>query len=171
MSLLFFVGLSIVACDKTDEIPGAPMVIEGTFPGVDERLWPYFIRFEAQAESRGISIDLVAEGITGVIEPIDEENVAGVCNFNGRNPNHVMVDADFWLRAPDIFKEFIVFHELGHCSLLRDHREGADEDGRCISIMRSGLESCRDNYSVLTRTSYLDELYDPQFAEDIFTNR
>jgi len=168
--LLVFGLMSVLAC-QTDDEPEMAMVLEVGFPGVDERLWPYFERFEEQGATRGISIDLVTEGITGVIEIIEEENIAGVCNFNSRNANHVMIDAEFWERASDLFREFIVFHELGHCSLLRDHREGTDEAGRCISMMRSGLEGCRDNYNVITRTGYLDELFDPAFTEDIFSNR
>ncbi|OEK04671.1 hypothetical protein [Roseivirga misakiensis] len=170
IALIFMGLLSLSACSTDDEAEPI-MVAEGTFPGVDERLWPYFIRFQEQGASRGLTIDLVAEGITGVIEVIDEENIAGTCNFNSRTSNHVMIDAEFWQLAPDLFKEFIVFHELGHCSLFRDHREGADQNGRCISIMRSGLEECRDNYNIVTRTDYLDELYDTQFARDIFSNR
>lgn len=165
--LLLLVSSMLLSCDTDDGTDVLPVVIEGTFPGVDERLWPYFTRFQQEASERDIIVDLVALGITGVIEVIEEDNVAGVCNFNSRSSNHVMIDQEFWESAPDLFKEFIVFHELGHCSLLRDHREGADLAGRCISIMRSGLEECRDNYSFVTRLGYLDELYDPTFANEI----
>lgn len=165
---LLVVLISVSACKSGDEGPEEPEVRE--FPGVDERLWPFFIRFEEQAAQRGVNIDLVQEGITGVIQPIDEENVAGTCNFNRRVPNHVMIDEDFFNRVSDLFREFIIFHELGHCSLFRDHLETEDQFGRCTSIMRSGVESCRDNYGFNTRTTYLDELYDPQFRNDIFNN-
>lgn len=159
---------TVSACKSGDEAPEVPVARE--FPGVDERLWPFFIRFEDEAADRGITIDLVREGITGIIQPIDEENVAGTCNFNRQVPNHVMVDEDFFNRVNDLFREFIIFHELGHCTLFRDHLETEDQFGRCTSIMRSGVEDCRDNYSVSTRITYLDELYDEQFRNDIFRN-
>lgn len=169
----FLIVLSIVAvcasCDS-DDAPEEEVVVERTFPGVDKRLWPFFIRFEDQASSRGVSVSLAEQGITGVIEEIEEENVAGTCNFNSRRSNHVMIDATFWNAASDLFREFIVFHELGHCALFRDHREDTDEFGRCLSIMRSGVEDCRDNYRTTTRTVYLDELYNTSFANDIFEN-
>ncbi len=158
--------VSLTACDK-DEEADVVFMEERVFSGVDERLWPFFIRFEERAAERGIDIDLISEGITGVIEEIDSENVAGSCNFNRRNPNHVMIDAEFWERANILNKEFVVFHELGHCSLFRDHREDEDGNGICLSMMRSGLEGCRDNYSVLTKSAYWDELFDPAFANDI----
>lgn len=169
LALCFLVLLvTVSACKSGDEAPEVLEIRE--FPGVDERLWPFFIRFEEQAEARGITIDLVQEGITGVIQPIEEENVAGTCNFNGRVPNHVMIDEAFYNAVGDLFREFIIFHELGHCSLFRDHLETEDQFGRCTSIMRSGVEDCRDNYGTTTRIGYLDELYDLQFRGDIFTN-
>ena len=161
----------VSACKSDDEetLPDEPLARE--FPGVDERLWPFFIRFEDEAAERGVIIDLAEEGITGVIVPIDEDNVAGTCNFNRNVPNHVMVDEDFFNRANVVFREFVVFHELGHCTLFRDHLETEDANGICTSIMRSGVEGCRDNYSFITRDSYLDELYDDQFRGDIFRNQ
>ena len=171
MSMMMLLVL-ISACKSDDSapeiVPQEPEVRE--FPGVDERLWTYFERFELQAAARGVSVDLVAAGITGVIVPIDEENVAGTCNFNARIPNHVMIDEDFFNRVGDTFREFIIFHELGHCFLFRDHLEEEDQLGRCVSIMRSGTGECRDNYRTSTRTLYIDELFDPARRNDIFGN-
>lgn len=164
--ILLLGTMVFTACDRDEDL-NVVLDDERTFSGVDERLWPFFIRFEERAAERGVSIDLVREGITGVIEEIDTDNVAGSCNFNRRAANHVMIDADFWERASILNKEFVVFHELGHCSLLRDHREAEDANGICLSMMRSGLDGCRDNYSALTRSVYWDELFDPAFANDI----
>ncbi len=171
MSMMMILVL-ISACksgdDATEIVPQQPEVRE--FPGVDERLWSYFERFEEQAAERGVAVDLVAAGITGIIVPIDQENVAGTCNFNARLPNHVMVDEEFFNRVSDTFKEFIIFHELGHCFLFRDHLEDEDNFGLCVSIMRSGTGDCRDNYRGTTRTGYLDELFDPERRNDLFGN-
>lgn len=136
------------------------------FPEVDPELWPYFERFEEEGAERGIEIDLVVAGISGIIESIDEEHVAGICSFiPGRTEfNEITVDQELWDQGSDLFKEFIIFHELGHCFLEREHRETADEQGRCISIMRSGNGTCRDNYSNFTRAEFINELF---FPEDI----
>ncbi|MEM1322163.1 MAG: hypothetical protein AAGG75_18020 [Bacteroidota bacterium] len=164
--LLASLTLLLTACQKDEEnitINDQPTIstLEGEYPGVVNELWPYFQRFEEAAAARGISISLAAAGITGVIEEIDEENVAGTCRFNSHMPNHVTIDKSFWDIASDRFREFIIFHELGHCSLLRDHREDAYSSGACISIMRSGLGDCRDNYTPRNRAIYLDELFFP----------
>lgn len=137
------------------------------FPGVNEALWPYFIKFEDEARSRGIDVDLKAAGIKGEIEHITEEGIAGTCHFNFREPNNLTIDEEFWNFADDLFREFIIFHELGHCFLFRDHREDEFTNRTCMSIMRSGGGGCRDNYTLSTRMSYLDELFDNEFRNDI----
>jgi hypothetical protein len=163
---LLVVLFSVTACGTADDGPELPE--EGQFPGVDERLWPYFVRFEEQAKERGFDINLREEGITGTIESVDEENVLGVCHFNGEEPNHVVIDEEFFNAVGDMLREYVIFHELGHCSLFRNHLETADEHGYCISIMSSGLGDCRDNYITTTRSTYLDELFDPERSGDIF---
>lgn len=156
--------LLLSSCQKdndqlTNLEPAEPQ--QKSYANVDARLWEYFERFEEEAAAVGLQVDLAARGITGVIEEIDEEHVAGQCNYNFRSPNHVIVDLGFWNRASDRFKEFIIFHELGHCYLLRGHREDAFTNGVCVSLMRSGTQDCVDNYNSQTRESYVTELFFP----------
>ena len=163
--ILFSFLFVFSACQKdaVADLAETPIIPEErTFPGVDERLWPYFQRFEEAGIERGFDVDLVASRITGVIEDLDGEHVAGQCTtFGNFRPGRITLDAEFWNRSSDLFKEFIIFHELGHCYLDRDHREDAFSNGRCVSIMRSGTLDCRDNYNVATRESYINELFEP----------
>lgn len=138
------------------------------YVGVDEALWVYFDRFEKEGLLRGLDIDLRQAEVTGIIEALDEDGVVGQCTYGSHRSNHVQVDQDFWNQASDLLREFVVFHELGHCELARDHREAAHSDGTCQSIMASGTGDCRDNYRSFTRASYLDELFDPAFIGDLF---
>ena len=131
------------------------------YPNVDVRLWPYFAAFEEAAAMRGWEVDLSSSNITGEIVEIDEEHVAGQCSYHSQGAKDVTIDLEFWNRSSNLFKEFIIFHELGHCYLGRGHREDAFGNGTCKSIMRSGLEDCRDNYRTNTRNLYLDELFNP----------
>ena len=111
-------------------------------------------------------IDSVGKDLSiPVIEEIDEQHVAGQCSYGRfRNPRLVTIDASFWRRSSDRFKEFIVFHELGHCYLNRGHLESAFSNGVCVSIMRSGVGDCFDNYHVNTREYYINELFEQEFA-------
>lgn len=152
--------LTVFSC-QTDQplIPESIVEENSPYPGVDEALWSYFSAFEAEAKERGKSIDLAAEGITAVLDGIDEEHVAGVCQYNFRSENHIIIDSEFWENASTLFREMIIFHELGHCSLGQDHREDVVQGNLCASIMRSGSEGCRDAYNSQNRDYYLDELF------------
>ena len=143
-----------------------PVTIVG-YDGVDEALWPYFADFEKEAELRGINVNLRRERISGEIARLHDDGVAGECSYSSFFPNEVTIDTEFWNNASDRAREFVVFHELGHCSLGREHREAAFSNGICRSIMRSGLGDCFDNYRTSTRTTYLNELFDESFFNEI----
>jgi len=170
---LIFMMPVFVSCSKDleeftvpaeQEIPAEP----AGYDNVDEVLWDYFDRFESEASARGITIDIRSENITGNISEISSEHVAGTCNYSYRNPNKITIDLEFWSRSGDRYKEFVVFHELGHCVLYREHKEDATSSNICESIMRSGTGNCIDNYTRNTRSTYLDELFDPSYKGDIF---
>lgn len=169
--LSFFLILFLsTACSKEEifnEMQEESVFVR-TFPSADEALWPYFRRFEEEASKRGLNIDLLSADIEGRIEDIHSDNVLGKCNYSSQFPGLVTVDKTFWEKANDWGREFVVFHELGHCELLRGHFEEAFADGTCVSLMRSGAEDCRDNYRQSTRITYLDELFDPRRAGDWF---
>lgn len=119
----------------------------------------YFDLFEQEAAIRGFEIDLKAMGITGHFVNISEKHVAGRCKYSDRNPAMVMVDKHFWSTSNEFQKEHVIFHELGHCILSRDHRNEALESGECVSIMASDNRICAAVYMPETRKAYLDELF------------
>ena len=149
--------LLFTSCQK-ENIEIAPETIV-QFANVDPELWPYYLAFENEAHKRGFEYDLNALKISGEILEIHEDNVAGSCKFGSHINNEVTIDRGFWNRSSNTYKEFVVFHELGHCVLLRGHDESSDNQGRCLSIMRSGLTNCRDSYSTQTRDEFIDELF------------
>ena len=160
---LFFFLVSFAACidDQLEDEPNGQIPQQKTYPGVDEALWPHFRAFEEAASDRGISIDLAATTIRGTIEEIAEDNIAGTCSYGGRQVHRdVVIDQSFWRRANNLYREYIVFHELGHCYLFRDHYEACLANRTYASLMRSGNGDCRDNYNASTRSFYLDELFE-----------
>lgn len=107
---------------------------------VDPSLQEYFDRFVMEGAERNITVDLVAEHISGYLKIITTEDVVGQCVHQEDKPDQVIVDRNYWMHATDLQREFVVFHELGHCYLNREHLEDADTQGNCISIMASGTE-------------------------------
>lgn len=142
--------LGLSACEKEQAIPLK----------VDEALQPYFERFDQEARLRGFDFSIEMEELEADIIGIDRDGVLGQCHYSEQAPNIVEVDDEFWASATDLEKEYVVFHELGHCVLGRNHDDGRNGDGTCSSIMQSGLTSCRVSYNAANRAAYIDELFE-----------
>ena len=126
---------------------------------IEAALVPYFERFEEEGQLRGLSIDLASKNIEGYLISISEENVVGQCTYGSSTVRRVNIDTEYWNQATELEKEFVVFHELGHCYLERPHSDN-QENKICQSMMHSGTGDCRFRYSTTTRTTYLNELFE-----------
>ena len=141
---------------KEVNIEPEPEIFNGQ---INESLLPYFEQFEIEAARRGFEVNLEQHGINGTIEEISENFVAGTCTYGTHLPGDVVIDLGFWNNSSAFAKEMVIFHELGHCYLRRDHKETRFSNGTCTSIMRSGNGDCFDNYNPRTREYYIDELF------------
>ena len=154
---IFIASFLIVCCSNDDEPTSAK-----EYELIDERLWYYFEEFEKAGESRGIDIDYTANRIVAVIEEIETAHVGGQCVHPVPGSNRIVIDEAFFINTNDILlKELVIFHEIGHCLLARDHRDDFYQNGICKSLMRTGTGECLDNYKESTRKTYLDEMFDP----------
>ena len=150
-SFLFIIAaiccISITACSEED-------VVE-----TDAELQPYFDLFAQEAEARGFVVDYEAERIEGLIQDIPDSAIQGQCFRNTSKPKKVIIDVDYWNNATKEEKEFIIYHELGHCFLDREHLNDANSDGTCVSIMHANPGVCNFNLTSDNRDDYLDELF------------
>ncbi|NRB51143.1 MAG: hypothetical protein HRU41_25960 [Saprospiraceae bacterium] len=146
--ICYWIGFS--ACEREQAVPSK----------VDEALQPYFERFDQEARARGLDFSVEMEELEADIIGIERDGVLGQCHYSEQAPNIVEVDDEFWARASDLEKEYVVFHELGHCVLGRNHNDDRNADGTCSSIMQSGLTSCRVAYGPANRALFLDELFE-----------
>lgn len=164
LALLVVVLLS--ACKKDNLVEPIPDAAQDPSPEpvVEASLEEHLNAFVQEGLSRGVDVRSMLDGLTMEIADIEEEYVAGSCLYHSHSPNQVTIDRDFWNSAGHLLREMVVFHELGHCVLARDHREAQDGNGTCLSIMRSGVGSCREAYTNSNRVLYLDELFDQEFA-------
>jgi hypothetical protein len=67
----------------------------------------------------------------------------------------IFIDPEFWRYASYFDKISVIFHELGHCDLNRDHNNSLDEFGYPISIMNATLVQLNP----LNITDYINELF------------
>lgn len=147
--LAFFLLLvfAFQACQKDNDSP------------IDEELLPYFNKFKAEAALRGYEVDYDAVGITASVTKIYDNSIVGQCIHNTETPNRIAISKTYWNQIDTGKREFLIFHELGHCILNRTHLDSKDANGNCISIMHSAEGVCIFLYNGSTRKEYLDELF------------
>lgn len=126
----------------------------------DAELIPYFELFAEEAAKRGIVVDYEAARIEGLMQEIDRPNVLGQCFRNEDKPRKVIIDIVYWTEATEVEREFLIFHELGHCFLDRDHLDiTKTNSNECVSIMHSTPQACSFMLTDENREEYLDELF------------
>ncbi len=144
-------ALVLGACQKNDEDIGEPTI--------DPMLDFYFELFAGEGFQRGIEVDFKQTEVSGYFADLSEANVTAQCQHDPNYPDRVVIDQAYWEQASDIEREFVVFHELGHCYLKRSHLDQKNPDGTCLSIMHSSGSVCNNTYRETTRIKYLDELF------------
>ena len=127
---------------------------------IEKELDMYFSSFEAEALLRGLQFDTEDLVKDAYVESIVKDGVVGQCNSYSDGSKTLVIDENYWERSSDDEKEYIIFHELGHCILERSHNDEKDSKGVCTSIMQSGLNNCRSQYTEENRDELLDELFD-----------
>jgi hypothetical protein len=115
---------------------------------------PYLNSFLEEGLLRGYN--LTNNNINFYLADIDVNDAVGLCYQNEK----IVIDRDYWNNAREESKEHLIFHELGHCFLKRNHKNEKNINGECLSFMREGKTECSLNLaSSLWRKYYIDELF------------
>ncbi|WP_341227590.1 putative metallopeptidase [uncultured Arcticibacterium sp.] len=169
--LSFFLLLVSLGCEKE------ALVFEYR---INDSLKTYVNTFYTEAENRGLKLqreNLIVDFVDSL-----EEDRCGQCERPAGNMEQqrrvlISLTSDCWSQEPQQNKEALVFHELGHCLLNREHKEVLFPSGAPQSIMTLILDGpyqpCEyvigDNPSACNKTVrrqyYIDEL----FSENIDT--
>ena len=126
---------------------------------IETELQVHFDNFVEAAATNGMNISIEELDIGGYIENIQVRGTLGQCKSYSNGSKQVVIDQPYWDRADEMEREYLVFHELGHCILDRDHLDSKDANGNCTSIMQSGDNSCKGSYNIENRSALLNELF------------
>ncbi len=122
---------------------------------------PFVIAFEAEATRQGTPIvvtDLVIE--RGHLGPTEGgATVAAHCERAALATPRIVVNEDLWDTFDAPYQESILFHELGHCLLGRDHDDTLIDEGVARSLMKS--DAPVGHVYVAHKAHYLHELFHP----------
>lgn len=84
----------------------------------------------------------------------------GVCypGIRGQTPV-ILIKRSYWMRSDNLHREQVVWHEMGHCILRREHKE--DEiKGHPVSIMYPDVSIVEDEcYYLAHKKEYIKELF------------
>ena len=79
----------------------------------------YIERFERLSEDRRpTTIKSLIVEFADLTSP-----TVGLCTVRSGKSPFIQIDRTFWESASDAAKENLMFHELGHCILIRGHKE------------------------------------------------
>ncbi len=145
--IIFTISITLFSCEDAFEY------------FLDAELESYFQAFEYEAALRHVDITEELAQVSGFIIDIEGAGVVGQCRSYASGDHEVVIDRIRWNNLDAFQKEYLVFHELGHCVLGRSHDNNADESGVCTSIMQSGEQGCILQYAENTRLQLLDELF------------
>jgi hypothetical protein len=165
----FLLTILILACQKQS--------IEPTVYSIDKDLEVYMKSFIDEAQKRGIEVK--AENLILKFGSTSEE-ICGQCSRVPKDGQRTIIinnDLICWKTAVVQNREALVFHELGHCILDRNHRDENLPNGTPASIMNSNFqisglyEPCIYAISgdtICNKTSrrayYIDELFNAKTA-------
>jgi hypothetical protein len=143
---------------------------------VDSSFSEYLQRFETEAASRGRTFDPQNNGL--IIEFANlKDNTAGLTHYE--TPIRIEIDKTYWndisnSAGADLMKEDLIFHELGHGLLNRNHLNTTLENGDWKSIMCGGDKvnnrSWNINYRGMRRKYYIDELFNESTPAPVFSS-
>ncbi len=126
---------------------------------ISDEIGPYMDRFIEEGALRGYEVVIDYKRLSASVSSISGSGVIGQCVSYSNESQEILISAEFWNSASELNREFLVFHEMGHCILDRSHDDRTDHAGRCLSIMNSGSTNCRNLYNTTTRSDFIDELF------------
>ena len=134
---------------------------------IQDQYKPYVDRFFQEAAKRKANIfDSRLYVLTGFPRP--EYCGLGYYNYLGNGSQRVEISPEpsCWFERDDIEREILMFHELGHAMLERQHKEGNYGISLPISMMCSetcnGFWNLYNEFTPELREYYIDELFDPE---------
>lgn len=115
----------------------------------------YMRNFVEAGRSVGVDVDLSGVNIMFLWElPHD---AAGLCHTSTKT---VVILKPYWDKINESERETLIFHELGHCVLGKDHNNLVNLDGHPRSIMYFSNVIGEDELDYMARRpQYINELF------------
>jgi hypothetical protein len=144
---IFLLGLLFLTCERNTPFYDAP-----------DELDSYVQLFVHEGSKRGVHIDPAREGLQVIFGKV-KGNHHGSCKPNNY-PKVVTIDSVKWKYISPPHRELLLFHELAHCLLEKQHNDDTFPFGECKSWMRADQSKCKPNVmNAAWRKYYIDEIF------------
>ncbi len=138
--------------------------IDGSAHRVDEEFKDAVAIFGRQALLRGADVSKATNSINVVFDDFDTDTL-GRCTKTPLGPKTITIDRRFWKTAYKNQRLAVVFHELGHCALGREHVDAVDDQHRPVSLMFPSAAFPGDFFDEKS-DEYFDELFQSNLVGD-----
>jgi hypothetical protein len=130
------------------------------FSSTDSTFSPYVAQFESYAKSvTGNSGFSVGDVLINFGDP-EVNTFQGVCYIYSNDLREIIIRKQWWDTAADSDRESLIFHELGHCKLDRDHDDEVNViGGKSVKLSMMNSIIVLGNDYANHRPGYLDELF------------
>lgn len=132
------------------------------FLNIGPEFKPYVDMFECEAKRMGRPLKIKTLTVEFGDTKYRGEYVIGLCGQSNMLNPVITIDKEFWDESSETSREILMFHELGHCILDKNHNNNMimlPTVAWPIPASIMGAELLSDNYYVLNRDYYLHELF------------
>jgi hypothetical protein len=143
--IVFMLFLLAIACSGNDDTIPSDFSI-------------YVRRFEDEGHARSAAFSI--SNLTVLF--VDEATLPMYCGYGTSDPPKVQIkkSGNCWYDRSDLDKEILLFHELGHAVLSRQHINDTLPNGDFKSMMFDGNQfGIYNEYTPEKRKYYIDELF------------
>ena len=154
MKLLIIATALLTSCGYASDYMTNQVGLKKQFNGVADELKPYVAEFNKACDVPPII--RIPAGFGRL-----PEGTAGVCNewrVGNMDYEEITIDRESWDRMGPAQRRHLVFHELGHCLLNRDHDNTMLDKNKPKSIMIESVPSNAAELWYLWKDYYINEL-------------
>lgn len=128
------------------------------------RFHQYVASFSMMAKQQHVKVDL--NNLRIQFDALMPSDYLGLCYDAGTKYALITINEDNWAKASYSKREYIIWHEMGHCVLNRGHLDMLKPDFHPVSIMYPDSRVVEDTrYYNRHRQEYIEELFHPKYID------
>lgn len=131
------------------------------FSSTDSAFSPYVASFEAYGKNLTGDSNFKVGDIPINFGTPEETSFQAVCYIYSNNSREIIIRPEWWQTASEDNKESIIFHELGHCRLDREH------DDTVMNIGGHSVKLSMMHHVIVINKDYTDR--QSAYINELFT--